>query len=486
MGECPIGQEAEDGSGEGFCSATSGRRTRGSSRSAVIGVAPPADRTGSSEGVGRPSSLARRRMLIGGVDLALSSAQNFLLVILVARQVSTSALGSFTIVTALAVSAVKLIEACVSEPALLHAADLTTADKTLAVRSSLTCTILLGLVVGLGTVLAGAVCGGNIGALLAMLGVVLPGLLLQDSCRMGALTFGRAHLLLALDVAWIVAWVAVILVLRPSSTLGEFAAWSLTSWLSAAMGVAIIRYTPRYLRSDVRYWRTELKRSAGSLMNEYSVNTLCRQASSIGVSGVASLAAAGIVRASAVLFGPINIFVAAMKLVVTPEVIRCGGSDADRSRRMLRTTTAFGVAATLGLTVVLWLIPAELGSRLLGSTWAPARSIIPIVGATAALGAANTRSAVALRADRRFPTIAHLRNVVGPIEIIAVLVGAATAGYKGAAIGAIVAAAIALLVYEAAERRVLGLGKDAVGVSHPPPSAVTAGAIIPPPSNVPR
>jgi O-antigen/teichoic acid export membrane protein len=398
-------------------------------------------------------------MLIGGADLALSSAQNFLLVILVARQASTSDLGSFTIVMALAVSAVKLIEACVSEPALLHAADLAVADKTLAVRSSLTCSILLGLGIGLGTVLVGALYAGDLGALLVMLGVFIPGLLVQDSCRLGALAFGRATLLLALDVAWIAAWLVILVVFRPSSTLGQFTAWSLTCSLSAAMGIAVFRYTPRHVRADVQYWRTELKTSAGALLNEYSVNTLCRQASTIGVSAVASLAAAGVVRAGAVLFGPINIFVGAMKMVVTPEVIRGGGSGAHRSRRLLRTTTAGGVAATLGLSVALWLIPPELGSHILGSTWSPAHSIIPIVGITAALGAANTRSAVALRADRRFATIARLRNVIGPIEILFVLVGAALAGYKGAATGAVIAAAIALLVYEAAERRVLGLGQ---------------------------
>jgi O-antigen/teichoic acid export membrane protein len=434
-----------------------------------------------------PSSLSRRRMLIGGADLALSSAQNFLLVVLVARQVSTSDLGKFTIVTALAVSAVRLVEACVSEPALLHAADLSDAEKTLAVRSSLTCSILLGLVIGLGTVVTGAIWGNSFGALLALLGVVLPGMLVQDSCRMGALAFGRTTLLLALDIAWVAAWIVTLAVVRPSSTLGEFAVWSFTSWLSAAMGIAIFRYTLRHVRSDVRYWRTELKKSAGSLMNEYSVNTLCRQASTVGISAVASLAAAGVVRAGAVLFGPINIFVGAMKLVVTPEVIRGGGSAGYRSRRILRVTTACGVAATLGLSVVLWLLPSELGSRLLGSTWSPAHSIIPIVGATAALVAANTRSAVALRADRRFPTIARLRNVVGPVEIVCVLVGAALAGYKGAAVGALIAAAIALLVYESTERRVLGLGNDAVEVAATLPQANSVPAAVfvpPPPSNV--
>jgi hypothetical protein len=398
----------------------------------------------------RRTVTARQRVLIGAADQGLSSAQNFLLLVLVARQVPTAALGSFTVATTMAVCVIGLAEACVSEPALLHAADREISQRAIAVRSSLTCSLIVGVVGAACAGLTGVLLGGSLGSLLVVLGGILPGLVLHDGCRIGALTLGRAGVLLALDAVWVTVWLAMLVLLRPSSAAAQLAVWGFTALVSAGLGVVLLRYDPRRPAQDVHYWRVELSDSAASLFNEYGVNTASVQSAGLGVAAVSTLADAGVLRGGVGLFGPLNVFVAAMRIVVTPEVIRLGGSQSPRGRRVLDWAAAFGLVTTVALVAFLWLLPNRAGAAVLGATWPAAHSIVLILGAGIALGSVTTRSAVGLRADRRLKTIARVRNVVGPTTVACLLVGAALDGYRGAAWGSLGAAAVGLFVYEMA------------------------------------
>src|SRR5947209_7999458 len=143
-----------------------------------------------------------RRAGWGFIDQALSSLTNFGLSILVAATVSAEQFGTFALIWG-AYSAILGVSAGLTSAPLTVRFSAAAGDRLAqAERASLGAALGLGLLGSVGFYVAALVAGGKAaGALLAM-GVVLPGLLTQDTWRYVFVTRGRPILAAANDGCW--------------------------------------------------------------------------------------------------------------------------------------------------------------------------------------------------------------------------------------------------------------------------------------------
>jgi len=138
----------------------------------------------------------------GSADQAVSSVTNFLLVIMVAHLTTPSQFGGFALAYSAYVLAIGLEQALAGEVLLVvHGTDLTLPER-LRRRTSAGLTLLLGAVIGVVMIGVGLAVSSPLRGALLVIGVALPGLLLQDLCRFVAFAEGRPSLAFWNDLLW--------------------------------------------------------------------------------------------------------------------------------------------------------------------------------------------------------------------------------------------------------------------------------------------
>lgn len=423
----------------------------------------------------RPGITARPalRSALTLFDQAVSSAQNFALVVLVARSVSPSAFGAFSLGLALLLFLVGLSQALISEPLLLRHAggDAPGRRQAMGVASTASGAFSFGacLLLLLGALLAS---GGSSGrTLLACAACVLP-LVATDLTRMLSVAVGRPVLLIVIDVTWIATWSAVVLVAQPAGAQAHLLAWGLSSSTAALLGMLGLHLRPARPAQAAALWREETLRDARSLLGDFFALTATAQMGTLIVASVASLAAAGALRAVQTLFGPLNILVNASRTAIVPEIIRSGGSRSPRGRRFLSVVTTAAVTVTACLGSVLLLLPPRWGHALLGDTWPAAVPLLLPLTLSRLLGALTLYPMVALRADRHLSAAARTRTESAVVVLLATAAAALTVSVRGIAWAQVGAAVVTLLLFLRALQRARGAEPGRTATTRP----VTEGA----------
>lgn len=360
------------------------------------------------------------------VDQGLSAASNFLLAVLVARAVDAEAFGAFSVAFLVYSIAVAVNRALIGQPLQITFAAEGPRQFRSAVRSALGATILLGVAGGAVAAVAGSLMAGPIGQALVALGVVLPGLMLQDICRLAFFAGARPARATAIDALWTVVLLAGLL-LAPTADAGVWLPiliWGASGLLSAGLGLVLLDSWPR-LRGSVR-WAVAQRRLTGYLLAEYLLGQGLAQWGILMVGIWGTAAGVGALRAAQVLLGPLNILGAAAFMFAVPEVARrigrpAGLSSSARRRFALAVSGALGGAAAL-YGAVLLLLPTSWGEALLGATWTGARSVLlPICLLTVAAAAATGPVAVLYGMGR--PKITLAVNLVrAPMLIVGLTV----------------------------------------------------------------
>ena len=116
-------------------------------------------------------------------DQLLSSGTNFLLGVLVARTVGVRDLGAFSVAYATFTFSLGGVRSVASELLVIRHGALSAHEWRNGIKRSTGTALLAGIVIGAGSLIAGAILGGAVGAVLAILGVSLPFLLVQDVSR---------------------------------------------------------------------------------------------------------------------------------------------------------------------------------------------------------------------------------------------------------------------------------------------------------------
>jgi hypothetical protein len=289
---------------------------------------------------------------------------------------------------------------------------------------------VLSLVVGL-------VAGGTLGEALAIAGLALPFLLVQDLWRFAFFACGKGYLSFANDLAWALIQFPVLLIIVlviDSPTVG----WLLLAWGGAASVAAVLGsfqagVTPKPGRS--LWWWREQRDIAPRILGEFVAVTGASQLTLFGIAALAGLSAVGAIRGAQVLMGPVNVLILGVSIVLIPEMV----ASLKLSPSSLRRRSAL-FSCGLGICSLVWggfvmVLPTSIGVEILGDTWTTARSVVPglIIWQTAL--AVSVGAVIGLRALVAVRRSFWVRIVVSPFIVSGGLAGAIVGGARGASLG---------------------------------------------------
>ncbi|WP_407564511.1 hypothetical protein [Streptomyces sp. 184] len=332
-----------------------------------------------------------------------------------------------------------------------------------ACRSAVTFSALSSAVVGGTAALLLAPVPGELAHGLAMLGLVLPVVLLHDVLRYCFAALRLPHHALFGDLLRLVVAVPA-LVLQPdgSSPARLIAVWGASALPALLFCLALAAYRLRGARGD---WRRYLRRGhlGRRFVVEFAVGNGATQLSVIGLGLVASQLAVGALRGATTLYGPMNVLYNSATSFGPPVMNRI-----PNLRSKLRSAAA--LAALLAGTAAAWttvlvLLPDSAGRELLGDTWASTSELLPATGSQYAGIALGTSALLTLRVLRPESTL-PIQVVFSLLSVGCMLTGYAAGGVLGAAWGLCAGSALkaaALWLKVAAVSRSVGAAARAAG-----------------------
>jgi O-antigen/teichoic acid export membrane protein len=385
----------------------------------------------------------------GVADQALSSLTNFALGVLIARSMGPAGLGSFTIVFATYTTALGISRAVSSEPLLVHYSAPSHAAWRGGTARATGAALLVGLGLGLCCMLIGWIAAGVLTKPFIVLGLTLPGLLLQDCWRYAFFARGRGFSAFANDLVWaLVLFPVLFLLLRSnqdSVTWLALLGWGGAATLAALFGAYQSRVVPAPHR--VLNWVRKEASLIPRFLSEFVVQGGTAQFTLYAIGAVTGLAALGSFRAAYLLFGPMQVLFMGLGAIAVPELVR---ALANSTTRLLWTSRLLSLAlagTSLVWGVVVLALPVSVGVALLGPAWQPARLLAVAVmtgwvatGLTAG-AAAGLRALAAARQSLRARLVGSLFAVAGGIA------GVVMGGVRGAAWGLALAGWIEAVVW---------------------------------------
>ena len=279
----------------------------------------------------------RRRVLVMA-DQAASSLSNTLVGIFAARALSAEGFGAFGLAWVAYFLVQGACRALVGEVLLsIHSAE-DAERRGRRLPEILGATLTVSAVAAVGAAAVGVLLEPPSSSALLAFAVVIPVVLVQDTWRFVCIV-DRAGTALLLDVVWLVA-VCGVLAAAPE---GAGAGWFVAAWgLSAAPAVAVAALADRrFLTWRLRplRWLVAERATTSRFFGEYLTAQAGQQLTLAAVSGLAGIAALGAVRASQILYGPLNTIHRGIYMAVVPDGARVR-SDPPRLRRLAVRATA--------------------------------------------------------------------------------------------------------------------------------------------------
>lgn len=322
-----------------------------------------------------------RRAAWGIADQALSSATNFTVGILVARQTSLLAFGAFGLAFVTYLTVLNLGRSIVSQPLLIRHSNQTDEHWTDAAGRGIGVAVALGIVTGVLCVAAGLIAGGHLGAALIALGLGLPGLLLQDACRFAFFAAGRDRDAFLNDAVWLTVLIPVFaaLVVLGSESVFEFVlGWGLAATAAGVVGMAQAGVRPQF--QDLRAWFHE----HADLIPSFAGETLARLGTTqlvyyfIGI--ISGIVVVGAIRGGELILGPFNVLFQGVNLIALPEASRLLKQSKRAMLRWCRLLSIAMAVSALAWGLLCLALPEPIGRSILGQSWDPARTVILPLG----------------------------------------------------------------------------------------------------------
>lgn len=366
-------------------------------------------------------AISQDRGYWGTLDQAVSSATNIIPALLLARALEVREFSAFAAVSATAALAAGLARALVGDPLLVRAATFRAGDRRL-VRSAQWSAAALGLVVAAACAVASRMVAGDLlrDALLAY-AIVVTGILMQDVSRYVMFASFRHRAACMNDLVWLalvlggfLAWTAGG---RDLSVTVGIVIWGIAGGVAAGVAVAQlggITWVPpqRFLAA------------VGPLGAHFVVQFLAvagvAQLALYLLGVVADLEAIGAVRATQLLFGPMNIVFLGAYVTLLPKGL---GHDLTACRSAMVRASALLSGGAAVCTLVLVALPTVVGEALLGDTWGGVRPLIVPYGLYLMTVTVATGAWVGLAALERARTLSLLRLGSAPVTLITSLAG---------------------------------------------------------------
>ncbi|MER5888826.1 hypothetical protein ABT160_33795 [Streptomyces sp. NPDC001941] len=382
---------------------------------------------------------AARRAMVGRLswglaDQAASSISNFAVGIYVARSLGLAAFGVFSLAWVTYGVVLSVSRGLATDPLVVRFSAVPEASWRTAVARSSGTSLGVGAAIGGACLVAGLAVGGGVGTAFACLGVVLPGLLLQDAWRYSFFAAGAGRKAFVNDVVWGVALVPAMVVAARVNTVAAFVlAWGVSAAVAAVYGCVQSGVLPRM--TGARAWL----RAHRDLGYRYLVENTCvsgaAQLRAYGLGAIVGVSAVGVVRGAELLLGPFLALLMGLSLVTVAESARVLRAAPDRLARFCFLLGGAQAVAALLWGAALLFLPDRLGAFVLGGVWdAASQLIVPatlgVAGAGLGTGAAaGLRALGAARRSLRSQLIASTCYVAGGLG------GAALAGTVGSAWG---------------------------------------------------
>ncbi|MEU6304781.1 hypothetical protein [Streptomyces chartreusis] len=397
-----------------------------------------------------PAGSTRRafagRLSWGLADQAASSISNFAVGIYVARSLGVTAFGVFSLAWVTYGVVLNVSRGLATDPLVVRFSGVPdTAWRGAVARSSGTA-LGVGAAIGAACVVVGLALDGQVGPAFACLGVMLPGLLLQDAWRYAFFAAGTGRKAFVNDVVWGVALVpAMVLAARAGSVAAFVLAWGASATVAAGYGYVQSGILPR--TAQARDWLREQRDLGYRYLVENVSLSGASQLRAYGLGAIVGVGAVGAVRGAELLLGPFLAVLMGLSLVTVAEAARVLRRAPDRLGRFCLLLGGGQAVAALCWGGALLLMPDRLGELVLGDVWhSAAQLIVPVTLGVAGAGlgtgaAAGLRALAAARRSLRCQLFASACYVAGGLG------GAAMAGTVGSAWGVATATLAASAVW---------------------------------------
>ena len=261
------------------------------------------------------------RLSWGLGDQAVCSLSNFVVGLFVARELGVEAFGVFSIAWVTYGLVINISRGLATDPLMVRYSAVPSEEWRGAVRGAAGTALVVGCATGAVSLILGLSMGGAIGKAFVALGIILPGLMLQDSWRFGFFAAGHGQKAFLNDVVWGVAMIPpMILAKAHSSVVAFLLAWGVSAAIAAGFGVWQAGVWPD-LR-HVREWLRETRDLGSRYLVENVSNSGGSQLRAYGVGAIAGLAAVGTIRGAELLLGPFMAVLMGLSFVAVPEAAR--------------------------------------------------------------------------------------------------------------------------------------------------------------------
>ncbi|MEV2253219.1 hypothetical protein AB0I94_21990 [Streptomyces sp. NPDC050147] len=385
-----------------------------------------------------PAGSARQgivgRLSWGLADQAASSISNFVVGVYVARSLGLAAFGVFSLAWVTYGVVLSVSRGVATDPLVVRFSGVPVASWRGAVARSSGAALGVGAAIGAACLAGGLAVGGSVGLAFACLGVMLPGLLLQDAWRYSFFAAGSGRKAFVNDVVWGVALVPAMVV---AAHVGSVAAYVL-AWGGSASVAAVYGCFQSGIRPHVtgaRLWLREHRDLGYRYLAENTCVSGASQLRAYGLGAIVGIGSVGAVRGAELLLGPFMAVLMGLSLVTVAEAARVLRRAPHRLGVFCLLLGGGQAVAALLWGAALLLMPDRVGELVLGGVWHSASELIVpatlgVAGAGLGTGAAaGLRALAAARRSLRSQLFASACYVGGGLG------GAAVAGTVGSAWG---------------------------------------------------
>lgn len=376
------------------------------------------------------------------IDQAISSLTNVALSIVVARAVSPTEFGGFSVAFIAFTFTIGLLRAIVCEPYVITISSLSPRQRRRAASDATGSAIALGAVGSLVCLAAAPLLSEEAAASLLGLALTLPGILLQDTLRFMFFADRSPQRAAFIDAVWGAGQLAAVGWLIWSGRGDLFTlvlAWGAAAALAGLVGTVMTRTLPRPDRV-FSWWRTQHALSS-RLAIDYVVQMGLVNLTYFAVGWLLGLRALGAIRGAQTLLGPLQLLTSGITAFALPLFSRMAGRGLPVLRPSLAVTLASGMVAA-GWSIVLLVLPENLGAALLGETWAVAEEVLLPMCLLYVAIALGTGGLIGLKSMARSDTVLRITLVYAPLFLVLGVIGALTFGVAGGAAGMAIAQTI--------------------------------------------
>ena len=383
------------------------------------------------------ATISRARWGIG--DQGLSSLTNFLVAAAAAKLGSRVEFGAFSVALTVYILLLWVARSLISEPYVVRLTASAEREMRLAGNDAVATAAGIGSLAGGAMLSISMVSGAAWAPLIAVMGIAMPALLVQDTYRYLLFAAGRPRAAAAIDAVWLGVSLVAFLLLGSRITVFSLAAiFGAGSAVSAGAGVWLARVRPS-LRSPLKWFRRHGDLGFPFLLELITVNGM-PALTMLLVAALGNVTTVGALRAAILLVSPVTVIVGGVFMVATPEAVRARL----RSPRALKKVIV-ALAGATSLMVLAWsglvaLVPGRLGTLMLGSNWAPGRQLLVPVALQTVANTCILAGSVGLRVLEGVQKSLRLRAWAAPLFIAAGLAGNYIGGPMGTAVGLAVAA----------------------------------------------